>query len=643
MANIQRLDAHLTNMIAAGEVVERPMGVIKELVENSIDAKATRIEVQIEQGGTQLMEVTDNGVGMDKEDACLAFERHATSKIKTTDDLWCIHSLGFRGEALPSIASVSNLMMLTNNGSDSTRIEIRYGQREIARPFPSNQGTQISVRGLFQKTPARLKHLKSIPYETSLIQDLMQKFALSYPTISFRLIHDGKELFRSSGNGNLLEVMSVVYGRDLAKQCIEIKAKDYDYTIQGLIALPAQNRASRNYMTVFVNERMIRSYRIQKAILDSYKDYIPQDRYPIAVLDVRMDSKLCDVNVHPSKWEIRLSKEQQLEHLIRETLNVALREHMMAPEVNLSYGQEKKEKVEMTRLFESEHLVQEPVQTYTTTTETNESISVTEKVNQEKLDQVSHKPNIIMTSKPVVQPISYPKGTGHSRPVQHEIKEEPQLAEKKQVEVITEDLPNQEEISAVTKQKFPAMQVLAQMHGRYILAQDEEALYIVDQHAAQERVHFEEVEKNFLEQNPTMQDLLVPIILEASQTLAHRLDEVNEVLAAFHIELENFGQNSLVCRSLPVWMRELDEQAFLQDLVDLWKDEKEVRPQDLRRDRLATMACHHSIRFNRILSLEEMQQVIEQLANCVQPYHCPHGRPTFISITEKQLIKEFHR
>lgn len=350
MAKIQQLDAHLTNMIAAGEVVERPMGVIKELVENALDAQATRIEVNINQGGTELMEVIDNGIGMDREDACLCFERHATSKIKTTEDLWAIHTLGFRGEALPSIASVSNLTLLTNNGEDSTRVEIRYGQRQSARPYPCNQGTQITVSGLFQKTPARLKHLKSIPYETSLILDVIQKFALSYPQVAFRLVHDGKEVFRSAGSGSLLEVMAIIYGRDLARQCIEVEGQDFDYTVRGLMALPSQTRASRNYMTVFINRRMIRSYRIQKAILEAYKNYIPQDRYPIVVLDIEMDSHLCDVNVHPSKWEIRLSKEQQLEFLIRDTLTRTLREHMQAPEVMRI--DTPREKVEMPQLFE---------------------------------------------------------------------------------------------------------------------------------------------------------------------------------------------------------------------------------------------------------------------------------------------------
>lgn len=663
MAKIQQLDAHLTNMIAAGEVVERPMGVIKELVENALDAQATRIEVNINQGGTELMEVIDNGIGMDREDACLCFERHATSKIKTTEDLWAIHTLGFRGEALPSIASVSNLTLLTNNGEDSTRVEIRYGQRQSARPYPCNQGTQITVSGLFQKTPARLKHLKSIPYETSLILDVIQKFALSYPQVAFRLVHDGKEVFRSAGSGSLLEVMAIIYGRDLARQCIEVEGQDFDYTVRGLMALPSQTRASRNYMTVFINRRMIRSYRIQKAILEAYKNYIPQDRYPIVVLDIEMDSHLCDVNVHPSKWEIRLSKEQQLEFLIRDTLTRTLREHMQAPEVMRI--DTPREKVEMPRLFEvPAESVKDQVR--------EDSVEVKEWRRQaEVMNEQRQRESIAASlSREISQPQPLTAGKDKEEILPEDLKGEvmaklPDFSAgspvKKNTASVTETLSDQEPVSepldprvsqteateetlqTVPRKTFPQMQVLAQMHGKYILAQDEHALYIIDQHAAQERVHFEEVQQRFLDQEPTMQDLLVPIILEGSASVAARLQEMNELLEPMHIHLENFGQNSLICRQLPAWMSEIDEQAFLQDVLDLWKDGREVRAEDLQRHRLATIACHHSIRFNRVLSLGEMQEVIEQLARCEQPYHCPHGRPTFITITEKQLIKEFQR
>ncbi|MCH1942603.1 DNA mismatch repair endonuclease MutL [Holdemania massiliensis] len=663
MAKIQQLDAHLTNMIAAGEVVERPMGVIKELVENALDAQATRIEVNINQGGTELMEVIDNGIGMDREDACLCFERHATSKIKTTEDLWAIHTLGFRGEALPSIASVSNLTLLTNNGEDSTRVEIRYGQRQSARPYPCNQGTQITVSGLFQKTPARLKHLKSIPYETSLILDVIQKFALSYPNVAFRLVHDGKEVFRSAGNGSLLEVMAIIYGRDLARQCIEVDGQDFDYTVRGLMALPSQTRASRNYMTVFINRRMIRSYRIQKAILEAYKNYIPQDRYPIVVLDIEMDSHLCDVNVHPSKWEIRLSKEQQLEFLIRDTLTRTLREHMQAPEVMRI--DTPREKVEMPQLFEvPAESVKDQVR--------EDSVEAKEWRRQAEVMNEQRQREFIAASlsREISQPQPLMAGKDKEEILPEDLKGEvmaklPDFSAgspvKKNTASAAEALSDQEPVSepldprvsqteaaeetlqTVPRKAFPQMQVLAQMHGKYILAQDEHALYIIDQHAAQERVHFEEVQQRFLDQEPTMQDLLVPIILEGSASVAARLQEMNELLEPMHIHLENFGQNSLICRQLPAWMSEIDEQAFLQDVLDLWKDGREVRAEDLQRHRLATIACHHSIRFNRVLSLGEMQEVIEQLAHCEQPYHCPHGRPTFITITEKQLIKEFQR
>ena len=474
-------------------------------------------------------------------------------------------------------------------------------------------------------------------------------------------------MFRSAGNGSLLEVMAIIYGRDLARQCIEVEGQDFDYTVRGLMALPVQTRASRNYMTVFINRRMIRSYRIQKAILEAYKNYIPQDRYPIVVLDIEMDSHLCDVNVHPSKWEIRLSKEQQLEFLIRDTLTRTLREHMQAPEV--MRVETPREKVEMPQLFETPAVVPAN-QVREDSVEANEwrrqAALMSEQREREQIAasfsrEIPQDPEVtgkaeasaVLPAEPEAlikktavenregSPLTTPKPTAKTLSTDSL---SDQLPEPEPLDPRVQSTEaSAEALRSVPKQTFPQMQVLAQMHGKYILAQDEHALYIVDQHAAQERVHFEEVQQRFLDQEPLMQELLVPIILEGSASVAARLQEMNELLEPMHIHLENFGQNSLICRQLPAWMSEIDEQAFLQDVLDLWKDGREVRAEDLQRHRLATIACHHSIRFNRVLSLGEMQEVIEQLAHCEQPYHCPHGRPTFITITEKQLIKEFQR
>ena len=324
MSKIKLLDLQLTNMIAAGEVVERPMGIIKELIENSIDANAKNIIVNTIEGGIKSIQVIDDGCGMDKEDALLAFERHATSKIFRPRDLFSINTFGFRGEALPSIGSVSRVVLLTNDGNTSTKVEIVQGEKVHVGPFPCNLGTDITISELFYKTPARLKHLKSPNYENSLISDIIMKFALSNPNISFVYNSDGNESFRSSGNGDLLEVIYKVYGKDVSKNSIKVEIEDFDYQVKGYMIQPQFTRSSRNAVNIFMNGRIVKPYKIQKAVIDSYYEFIPNDRYPIVVLDILMDTQLIDVNVHPSKWEVRLSKQQQLEYLIKEKCKALL-------------------------------------------------------------------------------------------------------------------------------------------------------------------------------------------------------------------------------------------------------------------------------------------------------------------------------
>lgn len=584
MSKIHQLNIHLTNMIAAGEVVERPMGIVKELVENAIDAQATRIEVNVLEGGIQSIEIIDNGCGMDSEDASLAFERHATSKISSTEDLWNINTLGFRGEALPSIASVSQLLLMSSNGEESTRIEIAYGKTISAKPFDVAQGTHIIVEGLFQKTPARLKHLKTVSYENSLIVDVIEKFALSHPEIAFSFSSDGRENFKTSGKGDLLEVIHIIYGKDMAKAAVRVEGKDYDFTVEGIAILPHFHRATRNYMTVFINGRMIRSYRIQKAIGEAYKYYLASDRYPIVILNIKMDAKLVDVNVHPSKWEIRMSKEQQLDILIADTLKKCLQGSMETIEVKTVSPIT--EKIQ----FPSFQLDTASISSYVEAnkeimTEMEEPVNVTE-------NQIAEEPTAYMEAK---------------------------------------------------KPSFPQMDVIGQLHGKYILASAVEGLYIIDQHAAEERVHYEQYQKLMLDQNCMMQDLLVPTVLQGNAFVVSRLAEVNEILKAIHVEFESFGQNTLVCRRLPIWMKDIEEEAFLQDVLDLWRSDKDVSEETLKKATIASLACHHSIRFNHVLRLDEMKQVIADLALCEQPYNCPHGRPTLICISEQQLQKEFYR
>lgn len=673
MGKINRLDEHLSNMIAAGEVVERPMGIVKELVENCIDAHAKNVEIQILQGGIDTITIIDDGDGMDAQDATLAFERHATSKLKEVNDLWNIHTMGFRGEALPSIASVSHVLLRTNNGTDSTEVEINYGKLMSAKPCGTPRGTMIEVKNLFQKTPARFKHLKSPQYEFSLISDVVQKFALSHPEIGFNLSHDGRTIFKTRGNGSLLEVLMQIYGRDTAKTAIQLDGSDNDYKISGYAMQPQFNRATKYYMLMYINGRMIRNYHLQKAIMDAYSHYLPKERYPIVVMNMEMDAQLVDVNVHPSKWEIRLSKEKQLEKLVYETISEALKHQLQVPEVKKS--ELKKEKVEIQE-FDFTYEREEPVKKLHD--DINDSFVHPQNNPEPVIEDIPlPAPKEIKKEKPVITypQKSYPSGVRETFVKEKDIKyqtskkeepvkeeKKPELAQKetmtpkpekqieeiKQSEVIVEP-PKQEEVKPAFEPvlaknpSLPQLQVIGQFHNCYIIAQGEKGLYIIDQHAAQERYHYEIIRKQILEGVKDTQPLLLPITIESSISAVSQVDTINEMMEQLGIHLDVFGNNTFIVRELPVWMKDTEEEAFIRDMIDYFEQDNETGIDKLRKHAIATMACHSSIRFHRTLTMEEMKQVIADLGKCEQPFHCPHGRPTLICLSDNDLIKEFER
>ena len=602
MGRIRQLDALTANMIAAGEVVERPMGVVKELVENAIDAQSTRIDVAIEEGGIQSVTVRDNGIGMDSADAELAFHRHATSKIRTQNDLWSINTLGFRGEALPSIASVAKVTMCTSDGNESTRVVIEYGETVSVSSYPCDQGTEIRVEGLFYRTPARLKHMRSGSYEASLIQDVIVRFALSHPEISFRLVSDGRDAFRTSGQGDLLEVLFQACGRAVAENAVPVEFGDFDYNVKGYLVKPLITRASRTGMYVFLNGRMVRTFKLYKAIQDGYEDFIVKGRYPICVLDITMDPHILDVNVHPSKWEVRLSKEIQLEYLIRDQVKNALGGNVLAPKIEPAQArQEYYEPI----AFDTDNLIRQA---------------------QQKAET------------PVRPPVQIPEP--QNEPVRQDILEEA----RKDNEVLQEIQQKISEPQPEYKPEkvFPLMEVIGQFHDKFILCAVKDGLAVIDQHAAQERVHYEEYQR-MLNQNPAMADLLIPITVHAGSDLVQRVDEINQSIEDLHIIFEPFGPDTLAVRSVPVWMKDVDEESFLNDLIDQFRNDRESKYTRMEKKRIATLACHHSIRFNRSLTTDEMKETVRQLSLCENPWHCPHGRPTFIILDEKELEKEFLR
>ena len=597
MGKIHQLDTQTANMIAAGEVVERPMGVVKELVENAIDAGSTRITVSVIDGGMTKITVRDNGIGMDSEDALNAFKRHATSKIKGQNDLFDIHTLGFRGEALPSIASVSKVTLTTSDGNDSTRVQIEYGEIKNAGNYPCDEGTEISVEGLFYRTPARLKHLKSGSYENTLIQDVIVKFAFSYPAIAFTFISNDRISFQTTGKGNLLEVIYQAWGREAGENAIAVDFSDYDYHVTGYIVKPSLTRVSRNCMHVFLNGRMVRTFRLYKSILDGYEDFIVKGRNPLVVLNIEMDPQLLDVNVHPSKWEVRISKENQLEYLIKDNIREALKSTILAPVAEVKAAVQK---VAVEPIF----------------FDTNSAL-VTPFVAKKEV-----------TVTPVVEtkPIETIKEENIKPVIQEEIKEEKIIEEKE-----------------IQHEKLPEMTVIGQLHEKFILCSTEKGLAILDQHACQERVHYEELLQKLEETTPVMMELLVPISILAGNDLVERVDEINASISDMHFQFEPFGRDTFIVRSVPMWMKEVEEERFLQDVIDNFKNDRDSKYARMEKKKIATMACHSSIRFNRALSLDEMKEVVKQLYKCQNPYHCPHGRPTFIILDEKELTKEFLR
>jgi DNA mismatch repair protein MutL len=575
MSRIHTLDDHLTNMIAAGEVVERPMGVVKELVENALDAGASQVIVKVANGGRDAIQVIDDGCGMDQQDASLAFMRHATSKISRPDDLWQIHTMGFRGEALPSIAAVSKVHLLTSDGTDSTGIDLEYGKVVKAGPAAARKGTDITVEGLFYKTPARLKHLRSASAETAAIVELMQKYALSHPEVAFELFSDDKRRLQTPGSGSLEEAMLNVYGLEITQASLPVAFSDFDFQVSGRIVLPSITRSTKQYISCFVNGRIVHSYALQKAVIDAYHEFMMPDRFPVCVLNVQADYQLVDVNVHPAKWEIRLSKERQLTDLVQRKIRETLLENYRPGKIDLAPRQPR-------------YASQQPL-----FTEADPAPAET----------------VLQDAPEACQP--------------------PQPAE-------YQPLSGRE----VALERF---RYLAQLHGSYILACDDENLYIVDQHAAMERCRYEEISDQIARRQVAMQVLLVPLVVELTPAQLAQLDKINAVLAVIGMKLEPFSPTSAVAREVPLWFDQLDDQQFLKDLIDAILEEKKSTSAEIMKDRIATMACHSSVRFNHHLDESESRQLLARLGRCRQPFNCPHGRPTMMVISDAQLEKEFKR
>lgn len=581
MGKIIRLDTKLANMIAAGEVVERVSNVVKELVENAIDASATQITVLLEESGLRKIQVVDNGSGMDHHDALLAFERHATSKIKNEYDLFHIHSLGFRGEALPSIASVSHIELETTlKGEEGIALVFEYSQLLSKQTSTRPSGTSITVTKLFYNTPARFKYLKSPQSELSQIQDVMNQFALSYPSIAFTLSNQDKVMFQTSGNGQIIEVLAKIYGLETAKSMRHFETENRDYHINVFYSSPIQHRSSKQYITFSVNHRVVKNHRLSKEIIQAYDQLIPHNRYPIVFVDIIVDPLLIDVNIHPSKQEIKFSEEASLGKLIYDQLRNRLHQTEIIPKINT---------------IKETPVIQEslPLHTYP-------EIKKTEVTPEIKQSIVEPKPWILEEE---VNPIisTYPES-----------------------------------------KRLPELSYIGQYHGTYLLFQNQNSLFLMDQHAAAERIRYERYLSKMASPKPNYYELLVPIKLTLSNHEVILLERYLQDLRQFGIELQ-LHNDFYEITQVPAWFPRGMEVVYTEAVCRYLFEMQSFTIASIRDDLAKLLSCKHSLKANQYVSKENADELLKNLNLCIHPYTCPHGRPILIELHNHEIEKWFSR
>jgi DNA mismatch repair protein MutL len=637
MGKIIQLDDALSNKIAAGEVVERPASVVKELLENSIDAGSTVIEIDLEEAGLAKIRITDNGDGIEEDDVLIAFHRHATSKIKNENDLFRIRTLGFRGEALPSIASVSRLEMKTSTGLEGNKITIEGGKVESIEKADSRKGTDISITDLFFNTPARLKYMKTIHTELGNVTDVVNRLALANPDISFRLVHNGRQLLKTAGNGDVRQVLAAIYGINMVKAMIPVSGESLDYKISGYISMPEITRASRNYISTMINGRFIKNYALVKAIQEGYHTLLPIGRYPVVLMNIEMDPLLIDVNVHPSKMEVRLSKEQELNELVSSIIKNAFKTKELIPAGFVTQKPEKP-KSEQT-LMDLDHM---PV--------LEQSVSNTEtdskQLFEEKAAELNHRYQAAgQKDISVSKALNWRNSFVAEEPEIKQVPTQEELQEFEEEENSPEVNSYNSPASAieVKASRVPPLYPIGQMHGTYILAQNERGLYIIDQHAAQERIKYEYFRDKVGEVATELQEMLVPITLEYSADECIKINEHLHELEKVGVFLELFGYNSFIIRSHPQWFPRGEEKELIEEMIEQLIAMKKVDIKKLREDAAIMMSCKASIKANHHLRNDEIQALLDELRGSSDPFTCPHGRPIIVHYSTYEMEKMFKR
>lgn len=587
MSKIRVMDEILANKIAAGEVIEKLASIVKELVENSIDAGSTNIKIDLKNSGMDEIKVIDNGSGMDEEDAKECFLRHATSKIYKEEDLYFIDTLGFRGEALASIASVSEINMQTCDGKSSTYVHIKGGHILECKPTQERAGTLISVTNVFYNTPARLKYLKSEASELASITNFVEKLAISESKIAFCLTNNDKVLVKTSGSGNLLKVIHEIYGVNVSSNMLEIKNSNNDFSLYGFVCKPHILKSNKNHMITFINNRVIKNYDINNAIDDAYYTYKPEGKFPIVILNIETDPTVVDVNIHPTKQDVKISKIGDLKTLITTTIKKVLYENLL-----------------VVKPLEDE-------KTQTESYENNQNI-----INNYDINSIFKNNNVVENT------------------------------EDKKVEKPSQYFMDFEEKTIIKNAELKSLKLypVGLALGTYIIAENEDGMYVLDQHAAYERINYERYMKALKEKTPVKVGLLVPITIEFPASEYSIIKNKLDVLSSIGIDASEFGINTLIIKTHPSYLKEGYEEESVRKIIDIViNTDKDFDRVKFEEKIAITLACKMSIKANHHISMEEMAYILDNLVKCDNPYNCPHGRPTIIKFSIYDLEKMFKR
>ncbi|MBG3873379.1 DNA mismatch repair endonuclease MutL [Staphylococcus xylosus] len=662
MGKIKELQTSLANKIAAGEVVERPGSVVKELLENAIDAQATEINIEVAQSGVESIRVVDNGTGIAIDDLGLVFHRHATSKLDQDDDLFHIRTLGFRGEALASISSVSKVTLKTcTDSEEGQEIYVENGEILNQKPAKAKRGTDILVESLFYNTPARLKYIKSLYTELGKITDIVNRMAMSHPDIRISLISDGKTIIKTNGSGRTNEVMAEIYGMKVAKDLVHITGDTSDYHLEGYVAKPEHSRSNKHYISIFINGRYIKNFLLDKAIQEGYHTLLMIGRFPICYINIEMDPILVDVNVHPTKLEVRLSKEDQLFELIVEKIREAFQDRILIPQNDMDKITKKNkvlDKFEQQKMdFEKRKQQQNDFQQqsfhdevqnheYRESHEPKSQAQLqynTENMQDDDIQSTIRETNVNNDDYAQTQRALLDEMDNHE---QESILHQNNQHETFNQDDKAQDIANQDIKGSVSKDasgRVPYMEVVGQVHGTYIIAQNEQGMYMIDQHAAQERIKYEYFREKIGEVSNEIQNLLIPLTFHFSTDELMIINQHKEELDKVGVHLEPFGGNDYIVDSYPVWFPASEAEEIIKDMIEYVLEHKKVNVKKIREDAAIMMSCKQSIKANHYLKNNEMADLVNQLRETEDPFTCPHGRPIIINFSNYELERLFKR